>query len=85
MEPVTMARAINLSLRDALTRDPDVLIFGEDVGTLGGVFRITDGLQKAFGEERVFDTPLAESDGDADDRGLGQRRVEDALFAKRLL
>jgi pyruvate dehydrogenase E1 component beta subunit len=61
MEPVTMARAINLSLRDALTRDPDVLIFGEDVGTLGGVFRITDGLQKAFGEERVFDTPLAES------------------------
>lgn len=61
MEPVTMARAINLSLRDALTRDPEVLIFGEDVGTLGGVFRITDGLQKAFGEDRVFDTPLAES------------------------
>jgi 2-oxoisovalerate dehydrogenase E1 component beta subunit len=61
MEPVTMAKAINLSLRDALTRDPEVLIFGEDVGTLGGVFRITDGLQKAFGEDRVFDTPLAES------------------------
>ncbi len=56
-----MAKAINLSLRDALTRDPEVLIFGEDVGTLGGVFRITDGLQKAFGEDRVFDTPLAES------------------------
>jgi pyruvate dehydrogenase E1 component beta subunit len=61
MEPVTMAKAINLSLRDALTRDENVLIFGEDVGTLGGVFRITDGLQKAFGEHRVFDTPLAES------------------------
>jgi 2-oxoisovalerate dehydrogenase E1 component beta subunit len=61
MEPVTMAKAINLSLRDALARDSDVLVFGEDVGTLGGVFRITDGLQKAFGEERVFDTPLAES------------------------
>lgn len=61
MEPVTMAKAINLSLRDALTRDREVLIFGEDVGTLGGVFRITDGLQKAFGEDRVFDTPLAES------------------------
>jgi 2-oxoisovalerate dehydrogenase E1 component beta subunit len=61
MEPVTMAKAINLSLRDALTRDPDVLIFGEDVGTLGGVFRITDGLQQAFGSDRVFDTPLAES------------------------
>jgi len=58
---VTMAKAINLSLRDALTRDENVLIFGEDVGTLGGVFRITDGLQKAFGEDRVFDTPLAES------------------------
>lgn len=61
MEPVTMAKAINLSLRDALTKDDGVLIFGEDVGALGGVFRITDGLQKTFGEERVFDTPLAES------------------------
>lgn len=61
MEPVTMAKAINLSLRDALMQDPDTLVFGEDVGTLGGVFRITDGLQKEFGEERVFDTPLAES------------------------
>jgi pyruvate dehydrogenase E1 component beta subunit len=61
MEPVTMAKAINLSLREALTRDENVLIFGEDVGALGGVFRITDGLQKAFGEDRVFDTPLAES------------------------
>jgi 2-oxoisovalerate dehydrogenase E1 component beta subunit len=61
MEPVTMAKAINLSLRDALARDADVVVFGEDVGTLGGVFRITDGLQKAFGEDRVFDTPLAES------------------------
>lgn len=61
MEPVTMAKAINLSLRDALQHDPDTLVFGEDVGTLGGVFRITDGLQKEFGEERVFDTPLAES------------------------
>ena len=61
MEPVTMAKAINLSLRDALARDADVVVFGEDVGTLGGVFRITDGLQKAFGDDRVFDTPLAES------------------------
>src|SRR2546423_1710295 len=60
-EAVTMAKAINLSLRDALPRDENVLIFGEDVGALGGVFRITHGLQKAFGEERVFDTPLAES------------------------
>jgi 2-oxoisovalerate dehydrogenase E1 component beta subunit len=56
-----MARAINLALRDSLSADPDTLIFGEDVGALGGVFRITDGLQKEFGDERVFDTPLAES------------------------
>ncbi|TMF86062.1 MAG: alpha-ketoacid dehydrogenase subunit beta, partial [Chloroflexi bacterium] len=61
MEPVTMAKAINLSLRDALSGDEQVLIFGEDVGALGGVFRITDGLQKTFGADRVFDTPLAES------------------------
>jgi pyruvate dehydrogenase E1 component beta subunit len=61
MESVTMAKAINLSLRDALEHDDSVLVFGEDVGTLGGVFRITDGLQKSFGEDRVFDTPLAES------------------------
>jgi len=57
----TMAKAINIGLRDALLADPETLIFGEDVGALGGVFRITDGLQKEFGEERVFDTPLAES------------------------
>ncbi len=61
MEPVTMARALNLSLRDALAGDEQVLVVGEDVGTLGGVFRITDGLQKTFGADRVFDTPLAES------------------------
>src|SRR5881396_1309005 len=61
MEPVTMAKAINLSLHDALEGDEQVLVFGEDVGTLGGVFRITDGLQKTFGADRVFDTPLAES------------------------
>ena len=61
MEAVTMARALNLSLGDALANDQEVLIFGEDVGALGGVFRITDGLQKTFGDERVFDTPLAES------------------------
>ena len=57
----TMAKALNLALRDSLRADPNTLIFGEDVGALGGVFRITDGLQKEFGEERVFDTPLAES------------------------
>src|SRR6476646_1546141 len=56
-----MAKALNDGLRRAMERDPKVLIMGEDVGKLGGVFRITDGLQKDFGEDRVIDTPLAES------------------------
>jgi 2-oxoisovalerate dehydrogenase E1 component beta subunit len=59
--PVTMAAALNAALADALADDPGVLVFGEDVGTLGGVFRVTDGLATRFGEDRVFDTPLAES------------------------
>ncbi|WP_377273138.1 alpha-ketoacid dehydrogenase subunit beta [Peterkaempfera sp. SMS 1(5)a] len=61
MGTVTMAQALNTALRDALREDDRVLVFGEDVGRLGGVFRITDGLTDAFGEERCFDTPLAES------------------------
>jgi 2-oxoisovalerate dehydrogenase E1 component beta subunit len=59
--PVTMATALNRALADALADDPRVLVFGEDVGPLGGVFRITDGLAARFGDERVFDTPLAEA------------------------
>jgi 2-oxoisovalerate dehydrogenase E1 component beta subunit len=58
---ITLAKGLNEGLRKALEDDPKVLIMGEDVGKLGGVFRITDGLQKDFGEDRVFDTPLAES------------------------
>lgn len=58
---MTMAQAINAGLRRALEDDPKTLIMGEDVGKLGGVFRVTDGLQKDFGEDRVVDTPLAES------------------------
>ena len=58
---LTFAKAINQALRDAMTENDDVLVFGEDVGTLGGVFRITDGLTRDFGEDRCFDTPLAES------------------------
>ncbi|MDO5710815.1 MAG: alpha-ketoacid dehydrogenase subunit beta [Micrococcales bacterium] len=57
----TFAAALNQAMRDAMTLDPDVLVFGEDVGVLGGVFRITDGLARDFGEDRCFDTPLAES------------------------
>ncbi|MFD7032036.1 alpha-ketoacid dehydrogenase subunit beta [Streptomyces sp. NPDC059917] len=61
VQKLTIAKALNDSLRKALENDPKVLIMGEDVGKLGGVFRITEGLQKDFGEERVIDTPLAES------------------------
>jgi pyruvate dehydrogenase E1 component beta subunit len=58
---LTLGKALNEGLRKALEDDPKVLIMGEDVGRLGGVFRVTDGLQKDFGEDRVIDTPLAES------------------------
>jgi len=61
MSTMTMAAALNAGLRAALESDEHVLIMGEDVGRLGGVFRVTDGLQKDFGESRVMDTPLAES------------------------
>jgi pyruvate dehydrogenase E1 component beta subunit len=61
MAQMTMIQAITDALRTELRNDPNVLIFGEDVGLNGGVFRATEGLQKEFGEERVFDTPLAES------------------------
>ena len=58
---VTLAQAINKALHDAMEADDRVLVFGEDVGKLGGVFRVTDQLQATFGEQRVYDTPLAES------------------------
>jgi pyruvate dehydrogenase E1 component beta subunit len=61
MAQMTMIQAIKDAMRVELQRDPNVLIFGEDVGKVGGVFRATEGLQGEFGEERVFDTPLAES------------------------
>jgi 2-oxoisovalerate dehydrogenase E1 component beta subunit len=60
-ETLTFARAITEGLRSALESDEKVLVMGEDVGRNGGVFRVTDGLQKDFGEDRVVDTPLAES------------------------
>ncbi|PWU43261.1 alpha-ketoacid dehydrogenase subunit beta [Micromonospora globispora] len=60
-ETLTLGKALNTGLRKALENDPKVVIMGEDVGKLGGVFRITDGLQKDFGDQRVIDTPLAES------------------------
>ncbi|UXR70199.1 alpha-ketoacid dehydrogenase subunit beta [Staphylococcus sp. IVB6246] len=61
MAQMTMVQAINNALATKLKNDENTLIFGEDVGVNGGVFRVTEGLQKEFGEDRVFDTPLAES------------------------
>jgi 2-oxoisovalerate dehydrogenase E1 component beta subunit len=58
---LTLGKAINEGLRASLETDPKVLLMGEDIGKLGGVFRVTDGLQASFGEDRVVDTPLAES------------------------
>ncbi|OLT18278.1 2-oxoisovalerate dehydrogenase [Serinicoccus sp. CUA-874] len=58
---MTIAKALNAGMRAAMERDPKVVLMGEDVGKLGGVFRITEGLQKDFGEDRVIDTPLAEA------------------------
>lgn len=60
-QKVTLAKGLNMGLRKAMEADDKVLLMGEDVGKLGGVFRITDGLQKDFGEDRVIDSPLAES------------------------
>lgn len=60
-EQLTLAKAINEGLRKAMEENPKVLLLGEDIGKLGGVFRVTDGLQKDFGESRVIDSPLGES------------------------
>jgi 2-oxoisovalerate dehydrogenase E1 component beta subunit len=59
--PITIAGALTAALRDAMTDDPNVVVFGEDVGPLGGVFRVTDGLAREFGDTRIWDSPLAES------------------------
>jgi pyruvate dehydrogenase E1 component beta subunit len=61
MAEIMMIQAINEAMRQEMERDPRVIVLGEDVGVNGGVFRATDGLFERFGDERVFDTPLAES------------------------
>ncbi|GAA1858016.1 alpha-ketoacid dehydrogenase subunit beta [Pseudonocardia ailaonensis] len=61
MPVLTLSKAINTGLRQAMEDDPKVVVMGQDVGGLGGVFRVTDGLQKDFGADRVIDTPLAEA------------------------
>ncbi|BAS15466.1 pyruvate dehydrogenase E1 component subunit beta [Arthrobacter sp. Hiyo8] len=61
MTTMTIAKAINEGLRASLTNNPKSLLMGEDIGPLGGVYRVTDGLIREFGADRVVDTPLAES------------------------
>ena len=61
LETMPLAKALNAGLRKAMTDDPTVLLMGEDIGPLGGVFRVTENLQAEFGSKRVMDTPLAES------------------------
>ena len=60
-ETLTMAKALNRGLQKAMEDDPKVILMGEDIGDLGGVFRVTEGLKAEFGDKRVLDTPLAES------------------------
>jgi 2-oxoisovalerate dehydrogenase E1 component beta subunit len=61
MSTMSLGKALNTGLRQAMERDPKVVLMGEDIGKLGGVFRVTEGLQRDFGDRRVIDTPLAES------------------------
>ncbi|MEZ4288002.1 MAG: alpha-ketoacid dehydrogenase subunit beta [Polyangiales bacterium] len=84
MNDMTFVQAVNDGLRLAMKRDDDVVVFGEDVGHVGGVFRVTEGLQKEFGETRVFDTPLSECGilGTAIGMALyGMRPVPEIQFA----
>ncbi len=61
MPQLSIVHALNQGLHRAMDADPKVLLMGEDIGKLGGVFRVTEGLQESFGDERVIDSPLAES------------------------
>ncbi len=81
MPAMTMVQAIQDALRIALRDDPRVVVLGEDVGKAGGVFRVTEGLEAEFGEERVVDTPLAEngSGGGASGMALSGARPRGAV------
>ena len=84
MPSMTMIQALNSALDNLLDRDPDVLIFGEDVGYFGGVFRVTDGLQKKYGLTRCFDGPITEGGLVAAAVGMGAyglRPVVEIQFA----
>ena len=60
-QALTLVAALNLALKQEMARDPHVVVYGEDVGLEGGVFRVTEGLQKIYGANRCFDAPLAEA------------------------
>ena len=84
MRTMSMVKALNSAMDVALEKDPDVVIFGEDVGYFGGVFRCTEGLQQKYGEDRVFDTPIAEGGIVATAIGMGAnglRPVVEIQFA----
>ena len=84
MAAMNMVQAINSAMDVMLDRDPDVLVFGEDVGFFGGVFRCTEGLQQRYGDRRVFDTPIAEGGIIAVAIGMGAyglRPVVECQFA----
>ena len=88
MATMSMIQALNSALDVMLTGDPDVLIFGEDVGYFGGVFRVTEGLQKKHGEKRCFDTPISEGGIIATAIGMGAyglRPVAEIQFADYIL
>lgn len=83
MRTLTYSEAINEALREEMARDPSVFIIGEDVGTMGGVFGVTDGLLKQFGEERVMDTPISEAGVIGAALGaamMGMRPVAEIMF-----
>src|SRR3982074_3293025 len=84
MAQMNMIQALNAAMDIALARDPSVVLLGEDVGYFGGVFRVTDGLQRKYGEHRVFDTPIAEGGIIAAAIGMGVnglRPVAEIQFA----
>lgn len=85
MAQMTLIQAITDALRTELKNDENVLVFGEDVGKNGGVFRATEGLQKEFGEDRVFDTPLAESGIGGLAIGLGLQEFRPVMEIQFLL
>ena len=78
MPTLNMIQALNDAHKVMMRRDDDIVVFGEDMGSFGGVFRVTEGLQKEFGKTRVFDVPIAEGEDDLF-AGLGSPEEADRL------